>query len=70
MPGDDHVPFVGDTDAILDEIEEFLTGTRHVHEPDRMLATVMFTDIVDSTARAVRAWATAAGASCSSATTS
>jgi class 3 adenylate cyclase len=52
LPGDDHLPFVADTDAILDEIEEFVTGTRQVHEPDRMLATVMFTDIVGSTARA------------------
>ena len=43
---------VGDTEAILGEIEEFLTGTRHEREPDRMLATVMFTDIVDSTQRA------------------
>ena len=38
--------------ALLGEIEEFLTGTRHEREPDRMLATVMFTDIVDSTRRA------------------
>jgi class 3 adenylate cyclase len=52
LPGADHAPFTGDADEIVDEIEEFLTGTRHVHEPDRMLATVMFTDIVDSTARA------------------
>ena len=63
------MPWVGDIDAILDEIEEFLTGTRHVREPDRVLATVMFTDIVDST-RAPRSSATATGASCSSATTS
>ncbi len=52
LPGVDHMPWVGDADAILDEIEEFLTGTRHAREPDRMLATVMFTDIVDSTSRA------------------
>jgi class 3 adenylate cyclase len=51
LPGRDHVP-VYDPDQIVDEIEEFLTGTRTVHEPDRMLATVMFTDIVDSTRRA------------------
>ena len=38
--------------ALLGEIEEFLTGTRHEREPDRMLATVLFTDIVDSTERA------------------
>jgi class 3 adenylate cyclase len=52
LPGEDHMPWVGDVDAILDEVEEFVTGTRQVHEPDRMLATVMFTDIVDSTSRA------------------
>ena len=48
----EHSPLVGDTDAILDEIEEFVSGRRHEHAPDRVLATVMFTDIVDSTARA------------------
>ena len=52
LPGVDHIPWVGDTEPILEEIEEFLTGTRRVAEPDRMLATVMFTDIVDSTSRA------------------
>ena len=51
--GQDHVPFVGDTEAILDEIEEFLTGSRHGPEPDRVLATVMFTDIIGSTEQAV-----------------
>jgi class 3 adenylate cyclase len=43
---------VGDQDAILDEIEEFLTGARHHAELDRVLATVLFTDIVGSTERA------------------
>jgi pimeloyl-ACP methyl ester carboxylesterase len=52
LPGDDHLPFVGDQDEILDEIEEFLTGARHAAEPDRVLATVLFTDIVDSTRKA------------------
>jgi class 3 adenylate cyclase len=52
LPGDDHVPWVGDYDAIVGEMEEFLTGARRAPELDRMLATVMFTDIVDSTARA------------------
>jgi class 3 adenylate cyclase len=52
LPGDDHLPFVGDQDAILDEIEEFLTGARHHAELDRVLATVLFTDIVGSTERA------------------
>ena len=41
LPGDDHLPFVGDQDAILDEVEEFLTGVRHSVEPDTVLATVM-----------------------------
>jgi pimeloyl-ACP methyl ester carboxylesterase len=53
LPGPDHFPWVGDTDAILDEVEEFVTGTRRDQEPDRILATVMFTDIVGSTERAV-----------------
>ena len=54
LPGDDHLPFVGDQDAILDEIEEFLTGVRRSVETDRVLATVLFTDIVGSTKRAVQ----------------
>ncbi len=53
LPGDDHFPGVGDIDAILEEVEEFLTGARHGPELDRILATVMFTDIVGSTERAV-----------------
>ena len=52
LPGHDHFPFVGDMDAILDEVEEFLTGSRPTREPDRVLATVLFTDIVRSTERA------------------
>jgi class 3 adenylate cyclase len=52
LEGSDNLFSVGDTDAVLGEIEEFLTGTRHERERDRMLATVMFTDIVDSTHRA------------------
>ena len=51
LPGRDHLPFVGDQDAILDQVEEFLTGVRHPHEPDRVLATVLFTRIVDSEGR-------------------
>jgi class 3 adenylate cyclase len=50
--GVDHVPYSGNPDAILEEIEEFLTGVRHGPELDRVLATVLFTDIVDSTRRA------------------
>jgi len=52
LDGEDHLPIV-DPGQILDEVEEFLTGARSEREPDRMLATVMFTDIVDSTRRAV-----------------
>jgi pimeloyl-ACP methyl ester carboxylesterase len=52
LPGSDHLPWAGDSDAVLGEIEEFLTGTRSTPEPERVLATVMFTDIVGSTQRA------------------
>jgi len=52
VPGIDHIPWVGDAEQILDEVEEFLTGARHATEADRVLATVLFTDIVDSTRRA------------------
>ena len=52
LPGDDHIPFLGNPDALVDEVEEFLTGARPVHETDRILATVLFTDIVGSTERA------------------
>lgn len=52
LPGEDHFWFSGDSDAILAEIEEFLTGVRPPPPVDRVLATVMFTDIVDSTRRA------------------
>lgn len=52
LPGEDHLWFFGDQDALLDEIEQFLTGSRQAREPDRVLATVMFTDIVESTKRA------------------
>jgi len=46
LPGVDHLPFVGDQDAILDEVEEFLTGVRHPIEPDTVLATVMVARMV------------------------
>jgi class 3 adenylate cyclase len=52
FPGDDHLPFVGDYESIWEEIEEFLTGRRRERVPDRVLATVLFTDIVGSTERA------------------
>jgi class 3 adenylate cyclase len=48
-PGDDHVWFSGDTDSVLDVVEEFVTGERHVAQTNRVLATVLFTDIVSST---------------------
>ena len=53
LAGDDHWIGAGDVDALADEIEEFVTGTRPAPEPDRILATVLFTDIVGSTDRAV-----------------
>lgn len=52
VEGDDYFPFVGNAEVILDEIEEFLTGFRRVAGHDRVLATVLFTDIVGSTERA------------------
>ena len=51
LPGEDHIPFLGDADAIADEVEEFVTGTRSAPEADRFLSTVLFTDIVGSTER-------------------
>jgi pimeloyl-ACP methyl ester carboxylesterase len=52
LPGEDHIPWVGDADRLLDEVEEFLTGTRPDRDYDRVLSTVLFTDIVGSTQRA------------------
>jgi class 3 adenylate cyclase len=49
LPGVDHFPWIGDADAILDEVEHFATGARRTVEFDRILATVFFVDIVDST---------------------
>ncbi len=54
LPGADHLPWIDDPDALLDEIEEFLTGSRRAREPERALATVLFTDIVGSTETAAR----------------
>jgi class 3 adenylate cyclase len=54
LPGADLHPFAGDSQGIVGEIEEFLTGMRGGSQPDRILATVMFTDIVGSTEQAVR----------------
>ena len=52
LPGDAHLPFFGDQDTIVELTQEFLTGAAPVIDPDRVLATVLFTDIVDSTRRA------------------
>ena len=49
--GEDHLPFIGDADAIVDEVEQFVTGRRPIRETDKVLATILFTDIVDSTKR-------------------
>ena len=54
LPGEDAFPYLGDADAMLDEIEEFLTGARGAADFDRSLATVLFTDIVGSTEHAGR----------------
>ncbi len=60
LAGDDHIPFLGDWMPITNEVEEFLTGAHHAPDTDRVLATVLFTDIVGSTERAAalgdRAW--------------
>jgi class 3 adenylate cyclase len=62
LPGADSLPWVGQSDLVLDEIQEFMTGDRRAPEPDRVLATVLFTDIVGSTEKAAalgdRAWRT------------
>jgi pimeloyl-ACP methyl ester carboxylesterase len=54
LTGHDHIPWVGDQDAVVDEIEEFVTGVRPIRGADRVLATVLFTDLVGSTERAAR----------------
>jgi pimeloyl-ACP methyl ester carboxylesterase len=52
LPGADHWPWAGGADSLVDEIQEFLTGVRPSAEPDRVLATVLFSDIVASTEKA------------------
>jgi class 3 adenylate cyclase len=52
LPGGDDEPWAGEQDQVLEEVEQFLTGKRHVPDVDRVLATVLFTDIVGSTERA------------------
>jgi class 3 adenylate cyclase len=55
FPGPDMVAWAGEFDDIVDEIEEFVTGSRRGHQHERTLATVLFADIVDSTIRAAAA---------------
>src|SRR3954463_5993340 len=55
FPGRDHFIWVGAWEPMIDEIEQFLTGARRRVEPDRALATILFTDIVDSTSRTATA---------------
>ncbi len=52
LPGADHIPWMGDQDALLSVVREFLTGERTAPEADRVLTTILFCDIVDSTKRA------------------
>jgi class 3 adenylate cyclase len=52
LPGEDHLPWFGDKNVLLGEVEEFLTGVRHEPEAIRVLATVLFTDIINATERA------------------
>jgi class 3 adenylate cyclase/pimeloyl-ACP methyl ester carboxylesterase len=52
LEGTEHVPFFGDWESLADELEEFVTGSRHPHEGNRVLATILFTDIVGSTEKA------------------
>ena len=54
VPGADHLPWVGNVDELLDEVQEFLTGVRGRREADRQLMTLLYTDVADSTARAAR----------------
>ena len=54
MPGDDHHQWLGDQDAMVGTIEEFLTGRRHVVDADRVLATVMLVEIVDALSHITR----------------
>jgi class 3 adenylate cyclase len=54
VPGEDDLPYIGDTDGLLDVVQEFLTGAQGTPDLDRCLATVLFTDIVGSTQRAER----------------
>src|SRR4051794_2067552 len=52
LTGPDHLPWLSDAGNVLEEIEAFLTGERHALVADRVLATILFTDIVNSTTKA------------------
>ncbi|MET0646073.1 MAG: alpha/beta fold hydrolase [Pyrinomonadaceae bacterium] len=54
LPGRDHLPFFEGQEAMLSEIEEFLTGARHVREPDRVLSTLLFAGVVERDVSAAR----------------
>ena len=54
LPGEDHLPFVGDQDALLDEVEQFLTGARPAPEPNRVLLTVAAVEVVEAAPTAAR----------------
>lgn len=62
LPGQDMIPWAGEFESLVDDIEEFVTGGRAGQRTERVLATVLFTDIVDSTERAAavgdRRWRT------------
>ena len=54
LPGTDHIPIFGDQDSLLDEVREFVTGVRHAAPASRVLATILFEDIADSTETALK----------------
>ena len=54
LEGDEFLPFLGDSQAIVDEVEEFLTGSRTPRDSERILSTLLFADIVDSTSAATQ----------------
>lgn len=52
LPGNDHFVIAGDAGAVIDQLQEFVTGVRPIERSDRVLSTILFTDIVDSTKKA------------------